>query len=82
MKQGALAVDVVLVVGAFDDADGGTALRDAVTYAQAAEAAGFDGVWIAEHHFIRYGVCPSAMAMAAYCAGRYRPRRERRDRRR
>jgi len=46
------------------------ALRDAEAYAVAAERAGFDGVWIAEHHFISYGVCPSALAFAAHLLGR------------
>lgn len=39
-------------------------------YGLAAEAAGFDGVWLAEHHFIRYGACPSAMLMAGHLLAR------------
>ena len=35
-----------------------------------AERAGFDGVWFAEHHFMSYGVCPSATTLAAYVLGR------------
>ncbi|MGH3999648.1 MAG: LLM class flavin-dependent oxidoreductase, partial [Pseudonocardiaceae bacterium] len=31
-----------------------------VAAAVAADEAGFDEVWVAEHHFISYGVCPSA----------------------
>jgi alkanesulfonate monooxygenase SsuD/methylene tetrahydromethanopterin reductase-like flavin-dependent oxidoreductase (luciferase family) len=45
-------------------------LRNALSYAVAGERAGFDGVWIAEHHFIPYGVCPSAIAFAAHLLGR------------
>ncbi|WP_433532844.1 LLM class flavin-dependent oxidoreductase [Micromonospora sp. CA-263727] len=45
------------------------ALADAHRYGRAAEAAGFDGVWIAEHHFISYGVCPSATVFAAHLLG-------------
>jgi alkanesulfonate monooxygenase SsuD/methylene tetrahydromethanopterin reductase-like flavin-dependent oxidoreductase (luciferase family) len=51
---------------------GGThaeALTDAHHYGRAAEAAGYDGVWIAEHHFISYGVCPSAITFAAHLLG-------------
>jgi alkanesulfonate monooxygenase SsuD/methylene tetrahydromethanopterin reductase-like flavin-dependent oxidoreductase (luciferase family) len=35
-------------------------------YAQSAERGGFDAVWIAEHHFIRYGGCPSTPLLAAH----------------
>lgn len=41
-----------------------------VEYAVAAEAAGFAGVWLAEHHFIEYGRCPSAIALAGLILGR------------
>ncbi|KAB1911665.1 LLM class flavin-dependent oxidoreductase [Micromonospora sp. AMSO31t] len=45
------------------------ALSDAHCYGLAAENAGFAGVWIAEHHFISYGVCPSATTFAAHLLG-------------
>ncbi|MFV2101029.1 LLM class flavin-dependent oxidoreductase [Micromonospora sp. LOL_024] len=45
------------------------ALANAHDYGRAAEATGFDGVWIAEHHFISYGVCPSAVTFAAHLLG-------------
>ena len=64
-----LAVDAFLVSGQFPGTSAGQALRDAVRYTHAAEAAGFDAVWIAEHHFMTYGVCPSAMALAAHLLG-------------
>ncbi|MEJ3744105.1 LLM class flavin-dependent oxidoreductase [Actinomycetes bacterium KLBMP 9797] len=41
-----------------------------VEYAVAAEAAGFAGVWLAEHHFIEYGRCPSATTLAGAVLGR------------
>jgi alkanesulfonate monooxygenase SsuD/methylene tetrahydromethanopterin reductase-like flavin-dependent oxidoreductase (luciferase family) len=41
-----------------------------VEAAVTAERAGFDDVWIAEHHFMSYGVCPSAITLAAYVLGR------------
>lgn len=74
------AIDLFLLAGAFlteehgpGEEDGhGTALRDAVEYAVAAEQAGFDGVWLAEHHFLTYGACPSAVALAAHILGRTR----------
>ncbi|MFV2019874.1 LLM class flavin-dependent oxidoreductase [Micromonospora sp. LOL_023] len=40
-----------------------------VGYARAAEAAGLGGVWLAEHHFISYGQCPSATTLAGYLLG-------------
>ncbi|MEU1812649.1 LLM class flavin-dependent oxidoreductase [Micromonospora aurantiaca (nom. illeg.)] len=46
-----------------------TALSDAHRYGLAAEDAGYAGVWIAEHHFISYGVCPSATTFAAHLLG-------------
>ncbi|GAA3535124.1 LLM class flavin-dependent oxidoreductase [Amycolatopsis ultiminotia] len=45
-------------------------LRRTVRAAEAAEAAGFDDVWLAEHHFMPYGVCPSAITLAAHLLGR------------
>ncbi|KAB2345977.1 LLM class flavin-dependent oxidoreductase [Actinomadura rudentiformis] len=49
------------------DAD---ALSRTVEAALAAERAGFDDVWIAEHHFMPYGVCPSAPTLAGVLLGR------------
>ena len=34
------------------------------------EELGFDGVWLAEHHFRDYGVCPDTLAMLMHLAGR------------
>lgn len=45
-------------------------LADAVEAVVVAEEAGFDDVWIAEHHFMSYGVCPSAVTLAAVAVGR------------
>lgn len=39
---------------------------------QYAEDVGFDGVWLAEHHFRNYGICPSIMPFAAFVAARTR----------
>ncbi len=40
--------------------------------AVAAEQAGLDSVWLAEHHFVPYGVCPNAATLAALLLGRTR----------
>jgi alkanesulfonate monooxygenase SsuD/methylene tetrahydromethanopterin reductase-like flavin-dependent oxidoreductase (luciferase family) len=47
-------------------------LHRAVSTAEAAEAAGLDAVWLAEHHFVPYGVCPSAVVLAGLVLGRTR----------
>jgi alkanesulfonate monooxygenase SsuD/methylene tetrahydromethanopterin reductase-like flavin-dependent oxidoreductase (luciferase family) len=36
----------------------------------AAEALGYDSVWIAEHHFNDYGLCPAPPVLAAFLAAR------------
>jgi alkanesulfonate monooxygenase SsuD/methylene tetrahydromethanopterin reductase-like flavin-dependent oxidoreductase (luciferase family) len=33
-------------------------LEATVSVAVAAEEAGFDDVWAADHHFMSYGICP------------------------
>ncbi len=48
------------------------ALDRAVSAAVAAEESGLDSVWLAEHHFVPYGVCPSATTLAALLLGRTR----------
>jgi alkanesulfonate monooxygenase SsuD/methylene tetrahydromethanopterin reductase-like flavin-dependent oxidoreductase (luciferase family) len=63
-------VDVFLLAGQFPGTSHAQALHHALCYALEAERAGFDGVWIAEHHFISYGTCPSALAFAAHLLGR------------
>lgn len=66
----AVEVHVFLLAGQFPDTSHADALAAATGYALAAERAGFAGVWLAEHHFIPYGVCPSAVALAGYLLGR------------
>ncbi|UNZ17276.1 LLM class flavin-dependent oxidoreductase [Streptomyces sp. 891-h] len=48
------------------------ALDRAVSTAEAAEEAGLAEVWLAEHHFVSYGVCPSAVTLAGVLLGRTR----------
>lgn len=48
------------------------ALHRAVRAAEESERSGLDAVWLAEHHFVPYGVCPSAVTLAALLLGRTR----------
>jgi alkanesulfonate monooxygenase SsuD/methylene tetrahydromethanopterin reductase-like flavin-dependent oxidoreductase (luciferase family) len=50
----------------------GEALHRAVRTAEVADEAGLDAVWLAEHHFVPYGTCPSAITLAALLLGRTR----------
>ena len=43
-------------------------IRNAIEQTVAAEAAGFDTAWYAEHHFNNYSLCPSPLMMIAHCA--------------
>ena len=61
---------VFLVSGRFPGQADGDVLRRSVRAAELAEDAGFDDVWFAEHHFMPYGVCPSAITLAAHVLGR------------
>ncbi|HEV7934671.1 MAG TPA: LLM class flavin-dependent oxidoreductase [Actinomadura sp.] len=60
---------VFLPAGQFPGQSHGDALARTVEAAVAAERAGFDDVWVAEHHFMSYGVCPSAVTLAGYLLG-------------
>src|SRR5262245_2551209 len=42
----------------------------ALTQMLAAESLGYHSVWIAEHHFADYGICPTPPVLAAYLAAR------------
>nr|WP_239028521.1 LLM class flavin-dependent oxidoreductase [Pseudonocardia acidicola] len=53
----------------FPGQDHATVLDTTVAAAVAAEQAGFDDVWVAEHHFMSYGLCPSAVTLAGYLLG-------------
>jgi alkanesulfonate monooxygenase SsuD/methylene tetrahydromethanopterin reductase-like flavin-dependent oxidoreductase (luciferase family) len=48
----------------------GEVLGSALEYAITAERHGYDDAWITEHHFIPYGLCPSATTMAGFILGR------------
>jgi len=63
-------IGVFLVAAGFPGRSPGEVLRDTVDAVVAAEQAGFDDAWIAEHHFMSYGVCPSAATLAGVALGR------------
>ncbi|GAA4635682.1 LLM class flavin-dependent oxidoreductase [Actinoallomurus vinaceus] len=59
-----------MLAARFPGQSDGAVLSATVEAAIAAERAGFDDVWFAEHHFMSYGICPSAISLAAYVLGR------------
>ncbi|WP_449062047.1 LLM class flavin-dependent oxidoreductase [Planomonospora algeriensis] len=65
-----MRIGVFLVAAGFPGRAPGEVLRDTVEAVVAAEEAGFDDAWIAEHHFMSYGVCPSAATLAGVALGR------------
>ncbi|MEV5706147.1 LLM class flavin-dependent oxidoreductase [Actinoallomurus sp. NPDC052274] len=67
-----MRVGVFLLAARFPGQSDGEVLSATVETAVTAEQAGFDDVWFAEHHFMSYGICPSAATLAAYVLGRTR----------
>lgn len=65
-----MRIGVFVVAGLFPGQEAGRVLTNAVEWIVAAEDSGFDDAWIAEHHFMPYGVCPSPTTLAAVAAGR------------
>jgi alkanesulfonate monooxygenase SsuD/methylene tetrahydromethanopterin reductase-like flavin-dependent oxidoreductase (luciferase family) len=43
---------------------------DALAQIELADRLGFDSVWLAEHHFVDYGICPSTLSLAVAAAAR------------
>lgn len=68
-KTGDVRFGVFLLGARFPGESDSAALERVVRAAVAAEGAGFDDVWVAEHHFLSYGVCPSALTLAGYLLG-------------
>ncbi|GAA1209494.1 LLM class flavin-dependent oxidoreductase [Prauserella alba] len=60
---------IFLLGAVFGDDDPGAALQTAADAVRCAEDAGFDEAWIAEHHFMSYGTCPSAITFAGHALG-------------
>jgi alkanesulfonate monooxygenase SsuD/methylene tetrahydromethanopterin reductase-like flavin-dependent oxidoreductase (luciferase family) len=65
-----MRIGVFLLAARFPGQSDSDVLSATVEAAVAAEDAGFDDVWLAEHHFMSYGICPSATTLAAYVLGR------------
>ncbi|MDB1087646.1 LLM class flavin-dependent oxidoreductase [Streptomyces sp. ACA25] len=65
-----MRIGTFVLAGQYPGQEHEEALRRAVRSAEVAEEAGLDSVWLAEHHFVPYGVCPSAATLAAYLLGR------------
>jgi alkanesulfonate monooxygenase SsuD/methylene tetrahydromethanopterin reductase-like flavin-dependent oxidoreductase (luciferase family) len=67
-----MRVGTFVLAAQFPGQSQGEALNRAISTADAAEEAGLDSVWLAEHHFVPYGVCPSAVTLAGLVLGRTR----------
>ncbi|MET9222027.1 LLM class flavin-dependent oxidoreductase [Streptomyces sp. NPDC088197] len=67
-----MRVGTFVIAAQFPGQGQGEALHRAISSAEAADAAGLDTVWLAEHHFVPYGVCPSAVTLAGLLLGRTR----------
>ena len=67
-----MRVGTFVLAAQFPGQGPGEALHRAVRSAEAAERSGLDSVWLAEHHFVPYGVCPSAVTLAGMLLGRTR----------
>ncbi|MFD0883757.1 LLM class flavin-dependent oxidoreductase [Streptosporangium algeriense] len=65
-----MRIGIFLIAAGFPGREPGQVLRDTVEAVVVAEEAGFDDAWIAEHHFMSYGVCPSAVTLAGVALGR------------
>jgi alkanesulfonate monooxygenase SsuD/methylene tetrahydromethanopterin reductase-like flavin-dependent oxidoreductase (luciferase family) len=65
-----MRIGAFLLAGRHPGQDDGQALERSLAAVTAAEAARFDEAWVAEHHFMSYGVCPSAVTFAAHALGR------------
>ncbi|MFJ9416273.1 MULTISPECIES: LLM class flavin-dependent oxidoreductase [unclassified Streptomyces] len=65
-----MRVGAFILAAQFPGQGQGEALHRAVRSAQVAEEAGLADVWLAEHHFVPYGVCPNAVTLAALLLGR------------
>ncbi|MFG3657523.1 LLM class flavin-dependent oxidoreductase [Streptomyces sp. NPDC047706] len=65
-----MRVGTFVLAAQFPGQGQGEALYRAVRSAELTEEAGLDSVWLAEHHFVPYGTCPSAITLAALVLGR------------
>lgn len=65
-----MRVGAFVLAAQFPGQGQGEALHRAVRTAEVAEETGLDSVWLAEHHFVPYGTCPSAVTLAGLLLGR------------
>ena len=64
--DGNVRIGIFLLAARYPGQNDAAALARTVDAAVAAERAGFDDVWLAEHHFMSYGVVPSATVLAGH----------------
>ncbi|MGW2848585.1 LLM class flavin-dependent oxidoreductase [Streptomyces sp. NPDC001108] len=67
-----MRVGTFVLAAQFPGQGAAEALHRAVRSAEVAEESGLDAVWLAEHHFVPYGACPSAVTLAGLLLGRTR----------
>ena len=67
-----MRVGAFVLAAQFPGQGQGEPLHRAVRTAEVAEQSGLDSAWLAEHHFVPYGVCPSAVTLAGLILGRTR----------
>src|ERR1044072_10040452 len=68
----AMRVGAFILAAQFPGQGQEEALHRAVRSAELSEDSGLDAVWLAEHHFVPYGACPSPVTLAALLLGRAR----------
>ena len=68
----AIRIGAFLLSAQFPGQSHADVLERTVDATIAAERAGLEAVWLAEHHFVPYGVCPNAATLAALLLGRTR----------
>ena len=67
-----LRIGTFVLAGRYPGQSERAALHRAMRAALVADEVGLDTVWLAEHHFVPYGLCPSAPTFAALLLGRTR----------
>lgn len=67
-----MRIGAFILAAQFPGQGQGEALHRAMRSAELTEEVGLDSAWLAEHHFVPYGVCPSAVTLAALVLGRTR----------
>jgi alkanesulfonate monooxygenase SsuD/methylene tetrahydromethanopterin reductase-like flavin-dependent oxidoreductase (luciferase family) len=67
-----MRIGTFVLAGQYPGQSDKEALRRALRSAEVADEVGLDAVWLAEHHFVPYGVIPSAATLAGLVLGRTR----------